>query len=178
MSREAVFVGERPATGSLEPPRSGEPLEKTAPVTLGKTATVALALVILGVLCVLVATDLRGRAEVRRTTHTLASTHNSQARAAARLAATQAQMRATVIEVQSLEAGIAQAQTSLATTNAAISSTEQGLVLAGFDISALHTCLGGVTQALDQIAVGQTQGALASLGSVSTSCDAARPAAG
>ncbi len=87
-------------------------------------------------------------------------------------------MQATVTEVQSLEAAISQAKTSLATSNAAISSTEQGQVLAGFDISALHTCLGGVTQALDQIAVGQTQGALSSLGSVSTSCDAARPAAG
>ena len=167
-----MFLGEGPTAGSLEP------TGKTATVGLGTTATVALALAILAVFCVLVATDLGGRAEVRRTTHTLASTQNSQTREAARLAATQAQMRATVAEVHSLEAAITQVQTSLATSNAAISATEQGLVSAGFDISALHTCLGGVTQALDQVGVGQRQGALSSLGSVSTSCDAAHPAAG
>jgi hypothetical protein len=73
---------------------------------------------------------------------------------------------------------VSQDGVSLDSTNAAISSTEQGLFFGGYDIAALDTCLGGVTQALDQAAVGQTSGALSSLGSVSGSCSAAKPGGG
>lgn len=128
--------------------------------------------------CALFVTELRARAEVRRTTHELASTQNRQEQEQAHLLGTQAQMRSALSGLRTLEGSISQTQTSLATSNATISTLERGLVLDGFDISALNTCLGGVTQALDQVAVGQTKGALSSLGAVSTSCNAARPAAG
>ncbi len=143
-----------------------------------KLAAVATALAVLSAAVALSVTDLRGRAEVRRTSHALLSTQQRQSQVRAHLVATQAQVSTTASELRALEASIAQDQTSLASSNTKISSIETGLVLGGFDISALNTCLGGVTQALDQVAVGQTKGALASLGSVSTSCNAAHPAAG
>ena len=147
-----------------------KPLTKIVAVTI--TAAVVVAT------CVLFVTDLRTRSEVRRTTHELVSTLNRQEQEQVRLSSTQAQNRSALSEVRTLEGSISQTQTSLATSNAAISSIEKGLVLDGFDISALNICLGGVTQALDQVAVGQTKGALLSLGAVSTSCNGARLAAG
>lgn len=143
-----------------------------------KAAALALTLAVLGAACVLLVTDLRARSEVRRATNafTLEQVHLAQERA--HLVGVQAQMRATASEVQTLEASISQTQTSLATSIAAVSSTERGLVYGGFDISALNTCLGGVTQALDQVAVGQTVGALSSLGAVSTSCNSATTGTG
>lgn len=128
--------------------------------------------------CLLLVTDFRARTEVRTASTAAASAQGQLDRAQTHLRITQAQTRVSTSDVRTLEASISQTQTALVTSSAAISSTERGLFFGGFDISALNTCLIGVTQALDQVAVGQTTGALSSLGSVSTSCNAARPAAG
>lgn len=143
-----------------------------------KAASLVLTVAVLGAACVLLVTDLRARSEVGRATNALTLTQANLAQERAHLFGAQAQMRATASEVQALEASITQTQTSLATSIAAVSSTERGLVYGGFDISALNTCLGGVTQALDQVAVGQTAGALSSLGAVSLSCNAATTGTG
>ena len=135
-------------------------------------------LAVLGAACVLLVTDLRARTEVRRATSALTATESHLSKAQAQLLSAQAQMKATASEVQALEASIAQTQTSLATSIAATASTERGIVYGGFDISALNTCLSGVTQALDQVAVGQTAGALSSLGAASTSCNSAKTGSG
>jgi hypothetical protein len=162
--------------------RSDTGIESTdAPrLTLRKkrVATAATALTFLAAASVVLVTDLRARSEVRRTTFASASTQARLEQRQTRLRVTQAQTRVSASDVQTLGAAISQTQTSLSTSNAAISSTERGLYFGGFDVAALNTCLSGVTQALDQVAVGQTTGALSSLGSVATSCNTARPAAG
>jgi hypothetical protein len=139
---------------------------------------VALTLTILIAGGILLGTDLRGRAEVRttQTQLTMAEGHEKQGRL--HLLSTQTQVGTASADVRSLQASITRTQASLDSTNAAIASTEQGLFFGGFNISALTNCLAGVTQALDQIAVGQTAGALSSLGAASPSCTAAKPAAG
>jgi len=151
--------------------------DAVGPKPLKKLATVTLTLAVVAATCVLLVTDVRGRAEVRSTARALASTRNRLEQEQAHLHRTQAQMRTSLSQAQALETSISETQTSLAASNAAISSVDRGLVFDGFDISALNSCLSGVTQALDQVAVGQTSGALSSLGAVSTSCSAARPAA-
>ncbi len=138
--------------------------------------TVALA--VLGAACALVVTDQRGRTEVRRTTDALTTAVNRQRQESGRLLSTRAQMRTTVSEARTLQMSISRTQASLATSNASISSVEKGLEFGGFNISELNTCLGGVTQALDQAAVGQTKGALSSLGAAAASCEAAKPGGG
>jgi hypothetical protein len=125
--------------------------------------------------CALVVTDVRGRAETRRTASLLASTDLRMANVRSELTSTDARARSTTAQAGALEASNATARAAVATANAAISSTEAGLFFAGYNLSALTTCLGGVTQALDQVAVGQTAGALSSLGAVSTNCAAAKP---
>ena len=136
------------------------------------------ALAVSGAACALVVTDQSGRSEVSRTAHALTTAVNRQRQESARLRGTQAQMRTTVSEARTLRTSISRTQASLATSNASISSVEKGLEFGGFDISELNTCLGGVIQALDQAAVGQTQGALSSLGTAAASCEAAKPVGG
>jgi capsule polysaccharide export protein KpsE/RkpR len=133
-------------------------------------------LAVVVVCCVLLVTDTRARAEVRRTTDASTSTETHLRQRQTDLHSAQGQTKATAVEIQTLETSILQVRTNLATSNAAISSTERGLFLGGIDIASLNTCLVGVTQALDQVAVGQTIGALSSLGSVSTSCNSAKVA--
>lgn len=126
--------------------------------------------------CVLVATDLNGRSQVRRTTSALTRTERNLAATRHNLRNTRNETDATTAQVQALQASISENQSSLSSTNASISQTEAGIFFGGFDISALTNCLGGVTQALDQVAVGKTQGAISSLSSVSKSCQSAKPA--
>lgn len=145
---------------------------------LKKRSALAFTLAVLITACALLVTDLRARTEVRRVTSALTSTENHLSTAQAQLMSVQAQMKATAAEVQTLEASIVQTQSTLATSIAATASTERGIIYGGFDISALNTCLGGVTQALDQVAVGQTAGALSSLGAASSSCNSAKTGAG
>ena len=136
-----------------------------------------LTVTILSAGCILLGTDLRGRADVRRTQTQLTTTQSQESQGRLHLLSTQTKVGTASADVRSLQASISRTQASLATTNAAIASTEQGLFFGGFNISALNNCLAGVTQALDQIAVGQRAGALSSLGAASPSCDAAKPAA-
>jgi hypothetical protein len=63
------------------------------------------------------------------------------------------------------------AQTSLAAAKAHV--TQQALL-----ISSLKTCLAGVEQALNELAVGKQPGAIAALNSVSASCSAAEASSG
>ncbi len=90
------------------------------------------------------------------------------------LRSTKGEIASTSAQVQALEASISQDQSSISGTNASFSQTELGIFYGGFDIADLTNCLGGVTQALNQIAVGQTQGAISSLSSVSKTCQSAR----
>ncbi len=138
----------------------GAEVHAVGPEPLKKLATITLTLAVVAGISVLLVTDVRGRAEVRSTTGALASTHSRLEQEQAHLHSTQAQMRTALSQAWALEASISETQTSLAASNAAISAVDRGLVFDGFDISALNTCLSGVTQALDQVAVGQTSGAL------------------
>ena len=63
------------------------------------------------------------------------------------------------------------AQTSLAAAKAHV--TQQALL-----IGSLKTCLAGVEQALNELAVGKQSGAIAALNSVSASCSAAEASSG
>lgn len=138
----------------------------------------ALVVVLLGATLALVLTDLHGRAQVQQTDSNLAAADHQLSAARRQLQVTRAETDAVGTAVRAVAANVLQAQSSVDRTAASISSTDMGLASAGVNISQLNTCLGGVTNALDQIAVGLFPGALSSLSSVSASCNAARPASG
>jgi len=67
---------------------------------------------------------------------------------------------------------LASAEASLSTSKAGLSAAQNSLASQGIDIAILNTCLAGVEQALNQIAVGDNTGAVNSISGVSTSCHA------
>jgi hypothetical protein len=64
----------------------------------------------------------------------------------------------------------AAAQAALSSTQARLATDDAGLYFDGVDLGQLDSCLGAVEQALNQLAVGQMAGGLASLRSSSPSC--------
>jgi hypothetical protein len=133
------------------------------------------ALVAMGALAV---TDLRGRAEVQRTDSEVAAADHELAGARTQLSKTRVLANEAGTQVKAVVTSALETQAKVESTEASTSAANLGTLLDGFSISKLNVCLPGVVQALDQVAVGQIQGALSSLGAVATSCNAARPSGG
>jgi hypothetical protein len=77
--------------------------------------------------------------------------------------------------VRNVDVQMTENRLMIGSTNAITDQQEVGIFFDKIDLSALDGCLSGVTQALDQIGVGQTDGALASLGAAGSACQAANP---
>jgi hypothetical protein len=84
----------------------------------------------------------------------------------------------TAMKAQSTAAGIALAGQSavLAKDQAALAGAQMSVVANGVNISALDSCLSGIEQTLNQIAVNDVAGATSTLGSVENTCKSAHPA--
>ncbi len=84
----------------------------------------------------------------------------------------------TAMEAQSTAAGITLAGESaaLAKDQAALARAQMDVVANGVNISALDSCLSGIEQTLNQIAVNDVAGATSTLGSVENTCKSAHPA--
>jgi len=118
----------------------------------------------------LVVTDLQARAQIRTddvsltsAVHQLTTVRRALTGAEQRLARARSGRRAVTRSFDSV-------QTSLSTTQSALAHDEAGNFFQGVDLGELDTCLATVEQALNQLAVGQTAGGLASLRASSSSC--------
>ena len=120
-------------------------------------------------------TDIRGRVEDGQLDHAQGVINGEIASLRLDLAQTKAhtdiqQNRLRYLDVQTLENRL-----MVSSTGQEIQSAETGMFYDGVELSALDGCLGGVTQALDQIGVGQNAGGLASLNAVTPLCQSASP---
>jgi beta-xylosidase len=95
----------------------------------------------------------------------LASVQAVVLRTAGQRSELQAQLTATAHELATAEASLSSARTGLSDAKTSVASQ-------GVDIAVLNTCLGGVEQALNAIAVGDDNGAVTSISAVSGSCQA------
>ena len=86
------------------------------------------------------------------------------------LAKTTSQRNALQKQLTATSQELTTAQASLSATQAGLSNANKSLASQGVDIAKLDTCLGGVERALNQIAVGDNSGAVASISGVSSSC--------
>jgi hypothetical protein len=84
----------------------------------------------------------------------------------------------TSMKAQSTAAGITLAGQSAVLTKeqVALARAQMNVVANGVNISALDSCLSGIEQTLNQIAVNDVAGATSSLGSVENTCKSAHPA--
>ncbi len=138
-------------------------------------AAVALALVLTGII-----SDLQVRSDLRQARASLASTRAHLTVVLANLSAVEATLARTSAQRSDLQAALARtsqqlagAEDSLAGTKQQLSGAQLGLLADGVNTVALNTCLAGVEQALNQVAVGNTSGAAFSISLVASSCQAA-----
>jgi len=136
-----------------------------------------LAVTVLAAGSLLVLSDVRARAEIRTTEVSMTSAagrlsaiEGNLARVEERLTGARARRAAAVRSFD-------RAQATLSATQASLARAQAGVRSEGVDLGVLDTCVGGVEEALNQIAVGQTSGGLASLRAASSSCSALDPTA-
>jgi hypothetical protein len=120
--------------------------------------------------CLLVANDLSARSEIRTSDVSLAGAVHRLSGIWAELPRVEGGGAGARARRAAVTRSFAAAQGSLATTEAALSRAQQGMESQGVDLGKLDSCLSGVEEALNQIAVGQTGGGLASLRASSSSC--------
>jgi hypothetical protein len=130
---------------------------------------------ILVTLITLAFTDVRGRTEIGHVDAAQGDATQRLAQFKVALHENQADVVAQRAELNSIDVAITQHQSTLSSTNSQTAAHDAAILLAGADVSSLVGCLTGVTQALDQIAVGQTGGGLSSLSAVGPTCKAATP---
>ncbi|HVA04706.1 MAG TPA: family 43 glycosylhydrolase [Acidimicrobiales bacterium] len=132
----------------------------------------ALALLTTGLL-----SDLHVRSELRQARSSLKATRSRLGITLKRLSSAEASLTSTTGERDTLQLALnntsrelSAAEASLASTQGSLANANTGLAFQGIDITTLNTCLAGVEQALNQIAVGDQNGAVTSISAASSSC--------
>jgi len=139
----------------------------------GRVAVIVTAALVAGSLLTLgIVSDLHVRSELRQTRSSLEVTRSQLVNTLTRLATTEATLASTTEQRDTLQSELATTSQDLAGAESNLSNADQSLHVQGIDIATLHTCLAGVEQALNQIAVGNASGAVSSISGVASSCQA------
>ncbi len=135
------------------------------------------ALCALAMLTAAVRSDLQVRSELRQDRLALGVMRSRLAVTLRRLTSVQTTLSATKGERDTLQVALkitawelSGSETNLASTQAKLANANTGLSSDGADIASLNTCLAGVGQALNQISVGDQNGAVTSMSAVAGSC--------
>ncbi|HMD46192.1 MAG TPA: hypothetical protein VKG43_08540 [Acidimicrobiales bacterium] len=122
--------------------------------------------------------DVGTRAALARTTAALGQTVRQQRAVVGQLDSVESAVAAAERRHQAAGAALEQVSAELAQTRGALTNTDQGVLFSSVAIEQLNTCLGGVVEALNQLAVGQVPGAVSSLNAVHQDCSTVAGAAG
>jgi hypothetical protein len=133
------------------------------------------AVVLAGALAV---TDLRARAELRRTDAHLTSTTEQLRATEVKVADARTDLRRFVGQDRDLDASLWSTGMTLAAAQRSLTAAQQHRLLLTVDAQALQTCLSGVEQAIDGLSVGDTNSGLAALNAVSQNCRRATASSG
>ncbi len=136
--------------------------------------TAASALLTTGVL-----SDLHVRSELRQARSSLRATRSRLVKTLKRLSSAEAGLASSTAQRGTLQLALnntarelSTAEASLTSSQASLASANTGLAFQGISITTLNTCLAGVEQALNQVAVGDQSGAVTSISAASRSCQA------
>ncbi|MGH9019121.1 MAG: hypothetical protein ACRDY1_15325 [Acidimicrobiales bacterium] len=121
---------------------------------------------------VLVVSDLEARAGTRTDDAAAAAAGQELAAVRPRLAAAEARLAKAGAAHAAAARSFAAAQSALTATQSALAVDEAGIEAQGVNMGLLDRCVSLVEQSLNQLAVGQTTGGLASLRASSSPCAA------
>jgi septal ring factor EnvC (AmiA/AmiB activator) len=154
-----------------------EDTDQPTPVSGDRTGRRLVAALIAGllVLAALVVLGAVAHGDLEHTAGTLAVERTRLAQSQSQLSA--ARHRLAAVQSQSDTAGraLSAASTRLATAQSQLARAQADVSTQGVSISNLDTCLAGVEKALNQIALADQPGAVATLQSVASNCRAAEP---
>ncbi len=149
-----------------------------APARSGRHRLARLAYVVgVTVLAVLVVVGAEAHAGVIRDGRRLVAVRTELRGAETQLAAVRAELGATTGHSNSAASTLAQETAQLTAVRTKLAGTEADVFDQAIGITDLTTCLSGVQQALNQIAVGNESGGAATLDGVAASCRAVEPSA-
>jgi septal ring factor EnvC (AmiA/AmiB activator) len=138
------------------------------PGRLLTSAAVAVLLVLAG--SFLVVNDLSARTGIRTAAQSLAAADQRLAGLRRELAAAEQRLAGARKWQVAVTRTFDATQSTLASTQAELAQAQAGIHSQGVDVGRLDACLSGVEQALNQIAVGQTSGGLATMKASSSAC--------
>jgi hypothetical protein len=130
----------------------------------------ALCVLALAATGIVVGSDLHARSEIRSGQTTLSSLARQMTTVRTELAAAQQRLARARVGHGRASRSFDATQATLSATQATLAHDEAGITADGIDVGVLDTCLSTVEQALNQLAVGQTDGGLASLRASSSPC--------
>jgi type II secretory pathway pseudopilin PulG len=161
-------------------PAASEPFESPDPVVAWWRrpgwALVVVSVVILAAVAVLVGWGLHTRAQAAATTRTTESVQRQVHRTLEQLRTTQGQLSTVTAQEQSANATLSTDTALLKTQQAELSQDQSTISAQGVNISKLQACLTGIQETLNEISLGDTAHAVASLQAVAPDCTAAEPA--
>lgn len=137
----------------------------------------ALALTALALAVAVVVIHVRSEAETAAARAALPTAAAQLRMAQGDLSTAQRRLAAAQSRHRSVTGSFDRAGAALAATQATVAKDDAGIYRNGIDLGKLDSCLSAVEQALNQLAVGQTTGGLASLRASSPSCAALNPGA-
>ncbi len=166
------LAGPRPA--AVEEERGADETTPPDPDRTGRRLTMALVAGLL-LLAVLVGLGAVAHGDLEHTAHTVAVERALLDQSQSQLST--ARHRLATVQSQSNTAGatLSAAAARLATLQSQLARAQADVSTQGVSISNLDTCLAGVEKALNQIALSDQTGAVATLQSVASNCRAAEP---
>ena len=126
----------------------------------------------------LVADQVQARREFDRAQTSLGVTRRQTQSVSARLTAVRRNLALLTTQVGNDSTALSQDASQLKGAQAALATDEAHVSQQASQITSLQTCLGGVEQALNALAVGSQSQAIAALHAVSSSCSAAAASSG
>jgi hypothetical protein len=135
------------------------------------TVAMVVALVVLVLLALSSLEAVHAAEQQRSTTRSLERARAAEART---WRVETAHVTATQRQANSLSRSLEVSESQLYATQSSLIQERDTVFDQGLDITALNTCLGGVEAALNELSVGDDQGAVTSLSQVRGSCDDAR----
>jgi Glycosyl hydrolases family 43 len=131
---------------------------------------VVLVVAVVAVVAVAVATDVQAHTRVRRERQTLASARTLLAKTRYLVDAATYAKGLDGGKLRGLQASVAATASQVDTMEQALNASNKSAYIQGVDIGMLHTCLGGVNSALQDIQSGASSAATTAISGVSAAC--------
>ncbi len=127
-------------------------------------------MVIIAVLAVAIVTDVRAHTRSTHEQQVLTHTRSSLSKARFGVSAEKYANGLAAAKLKALQVAVGNTESEAGGTDSSLAAANKSVFIQGLDIAMLHTCLGGVNSALQDIKAGQNASATTDISGVSAAC--------